>query len=265
MTSKTAPDGQAYRALFISDLHLGARGSRASDILEFLSQTHAQTIYLVGDIFDLWHGATIYWDDRHDAIIALLLERLRNGIKVVYIHGNHDVHAFDPAQHFVPELNVIERITHQTADGQRLLVLHGDQCDGRLLRFAFMTRAGSILDGAMRRLDGWLKRRLGQADHERSIIQAILSGINLILSSGEKLSRELVALAAESKHDGVICGHFHRPDLRSENGLTYANCGDWMDSLTALVETHDGALQLVKWAPLGQPETSPPTIQEVFS
>ncbi len=239
----------SLRTLFISDLHLGARGCRASEILAFLERTHADMIYLVGDIFDLWHGATIYWDERHDAIVELLLNRQSNGVKVAYIHGNHDTQSNDPNRNWIPELNVFERVSHTLADGQKFLVLHGDQCDGRLLKFSFMTRLGSILDGAMRRLDGWLRRRLGQSEHERSLIQAAISGVNTVLSSGEKLSSALISLAKESGHDGVICGHFHRPALREQEGLTYANCGDWLDSLSALVETHDGTLQLLEWAP----------------
>ncbi len=239
----------SLRTLFISDLHLGARGCRASEILAFLERTHADMIYLVGDIFDLWHGATIYWDERHDAIVELLLKRQSNGVKVAYIHGNHDVQSNEPNRNWLPEFNVFERVSHTLADGQKFLVLHGDQCDGRLLKFSFMTRLGSILDGAMRRLDGWLRRRLGQSEHERSLIQAAISGVNTVLSSGEKLSFALISLAKESGHDGVICGHFHRPALREQAGLTYANCGDWMDSLSALVETHDGTLQLLEWAP----------------
>lgn len=237
------------RTLFISDLHLGARGCRASEILAFLERTQAEMIYLVGDIFDLWHGATIYWDERHDSILDLLLRRQAQGVKLAYIHGNHDAPNADPARRWVPEWTICERTTHVLADGQRMLVLHGDQCDGRLLKWSVMTRAGSLLDGTMRRIDGWLRRRLGRAEHERSLIQACIAAVNSVLSSGDGLADRLLALADQSGHDGVICGHFHRPALRESNGMTYANCGDWMDSLTALVETHDGTLQLLEWAP----------------
>lgn len=245
MTARPLP---ALRSLFLSDLHLGARGCRVDALLAFLKAHDAERIFLVGDILDIWHGPT-HWDRRHDDVISLLLERARRGVEIVYIHGNHDRKIATPETRLLPEFTLCERIEHKTADGTRLLVLHGDQGDSRLLRFHFMTRLGSRLDAMMRRVDFWLKRQLGRSEYERSLIHAAISGVNALLSHGDLCPRRLMRIARDGGYDGVICGHFHKPALREMEAMVYANCGDWMDSLTALTEAHDGTLRLLEWSP----------------
>lgn len=236
------------RSLFVSDLHLGAPGCRVDAILAFLKNHEAERIFLVGDILDIWHGATS-WDARHDEVIEILLGRARQGVEIVYIYGNHDREMARPEPRLFPEFSICERMCHETADGTRLLVLHGDQGDSRLLRFHFMTRLGSRLDALMRRLDFWLKRRMGRSEYERSLIQTAIDAVNLFLSRGDICATRLMRIARAGGFDGVICGHFHKPALRELEAMLYANCGDWMDSFTALVETHDGSLRLLEWSP----------------
>ncbi len=241
----TLPAPHRHRALFLSDLHLGAMGCRADLILDFLRKNTAPVIYLVGDILDIWHPLHLHWSATHDAILGLLEDRAVTGTRLVYLIGNHDAALrHSPA----PELHaeIAERITHETARGERLLVLHGDTCDARILRWHICTRIGSRVDSALRRLDKGL-RRFGRslAPHERSLVETVLSWINAAMAMGHGHERRLVALARASGHDGVVCGHFHLADLHSDHGLTYANCGDWVDSFTAIAEDATGRLSVI--------------------
>ncbi|KFE35857.1 UDP-2,3-diacylglucosamine diphosphatase [Thioclava atlantica] len=257
-----SPARQRFRSLFLSDFHLGSRGCNPAPILEFLRGIEAETIYLVGDIFDLWHGGTVQWDDRHSEIIETLEAHAETGTRVVYLPGNHDAPMRAPGMNFL-NFELAEIVTHVGADGQRYLVLHGDQCDARILRWHAMTRFGSRMDALFRGLDAWLRRRLNRTETERSLIQLAIAGINHIIARGSGYERRLIAMAEAAQVDGIVCGHSHKPALRESDGLTYANCGDWVDSLTALAEDHSGALQLLQWsaapasAPVGATSAAP--------
>ncbi|WP_226624588.1 UDP-2,3-diacylglucosamine diphosphatase [Alloyangia pacifica] len=235
-----------YRSLFISDLHLGARACRAAPILEFLRGVDAETIYLVGDIFDLWHGGRLHWAAAHDAIMAELRARATAGTRVVYLPGNHDATMRDPGA-AIEGWELREAVIHTAADGRRYLVLHGDQCDPRILRWHFMTRLGSRADALLRQLDGYLRRRAGLTEWEQSFVDRVLAGANTLLAMGDGFERKLTKLAGAAGAMGVICGHSHKPGLRRHNGVVYANCGDWVDSLTALAEDFDGEMRLLSY------------------
>lgn len=240
------PARRRYRALFVSDLHLGARGCCAEDFLEFLRGIEAETIYLVGDILDIWHPGRLHWGAAQDAIIADLMARQRAGVRVVYLPGNHDAALRDGRTHF-GAFELHDRLTHEAADGTRYLVLHGDQVDARILRWHIMTRIGSRCDAGLRGLDAWLRRNL-RSNAERGVFELAISGVNALMMMGNGFRRRLAALARAGGHDGVICGHFHKAALTVAEGITYANCGDWVDSLTALVEAEDGSLRMLAWA-----------------
>ncbi|MDK3018421.1 UDP-2,3-diacylglucosamine diphosphatase [Pseudodonghicola flavimaris] len=243
------------KSLFLSDLHLGARAARPKAALEFLAAHEAETIYLVGDIFDIWHGGRIHWPREAEELLAELDRRAATGTRVIYLCGNHDAKLRSPEARLPAGMTAPrhwqrhEVLTHEAADGRRYLVLHGDQCDSRLMRQHFMTRIGSRADAFLRGLDDWLGRRLTPpAPGRPSRIERAISTFNSLFVMGGRFEARLVALARSAKADGVICGHSHKPMLRSIGGTLYANCGDWVDSFTALIETHEGALRLVEWA-----------------
>ncbi|MCA0995894.1 UDP-2,3-diacylglucosamine diphosphatase [Alloyangia pacifica] len=236
----------SYRSLFISDLHLGARACRSGPILEFLRGVEAETIYLVGDIFDLWHGGRLHWAAAHDQIMAELRSRAKDGTRVVYLPGNHDAKMRAPGA-AIEGWELREAVIHHGADGRRYLVLHGDQCDPRILRWHFMTRLGSRIDASLRQLDAYLRRRAGLTEWEQSFVDRIFAWANGMLAMGDGFERKLTRLAEAAGARGVICGHSHKPGVRLRSGITYANCGDWVDSLTALAEDFDGRLQLVSY------------------
>lgn len=259
--AKPSPLRQRHlRSLFVSDLHLGSSGARARDFLAFLRGTDCATIYLVGDIFDIWHVGLVTWSPDHDAILSELADRVAAGTRVVYLPGNHDA----AMRNFVGIADRILRggafelhdsVTHLAADGRRYLVLHGDQCDARILKWHLLTRLGSRIEGALRRLDRALLRATGSRA-EQGFLDMLRRAVNALVLVGNGFEQRLVRLARDSGHDGVICGHFHRAALRDHAGRTYANCGDWVDSLTALGETEDGTLQLLEWVPVPQPQTA---------
>jgi len=233
-----------YRSLFLSDLHLGARGCRAAEILAFLDTVEAETIYLVGDILDVWHPGKLHWGALQDEIWAELGRREKAGTRVVYLPGNHDA-ALREKGAVLDRFELCDSLTHVAADGTRYLVLHGDQVDARILRFHIMTRIGSRLDAALRALDHALRGL--RPSMERGLFEWAICGVNALMMVGNGFEKRLAAMAVSSGHDGVICGHFHKAALRQSGPITYANCGDWVDSRTALVETFAGALQLVEW------------------
>ena len=229
-----------HRTLFLSDFHLGARGCAAEAILAFLQETHADTIYLVGDILDLWHPVMAHWSPTHDAILADLLARAQSGVRVVYLPGNHDHALRRHYGHHLGCIEVAEQAIHEAADGRRYLVLHGDVADGRFLRSHIMTRIGSRLDAALRALDAHLADGSGTP----TLIARFLARYNSLLQFGDRYRDKLLRRAEEAGADGVICGHSHIAALQDCGGKIYANCGDWVDSLTGLAERADGGLQL---------------------
>lgn len=242
----------SLRALFLSDFHLGARSSHPRAVLDFLSEHDAETIYLVGDIFDIWHGGAVHWSPEHDEVLAELSRRAGAGTRVVYLAGNHDAPLRLPGAARLPEgWEQREALVHRAGDGRSYLVLHGDQCDNRLLRLHAMTRLGSRADAAFRGLDDWLGRRISRWDSTlgESPIRLGMRAFNGLLVMAGRFESRLMSLARAAGTDGVICGHSHKPALRELEGGLYANCGDWVDSFTALAERHDGALALIQWAP----------------
>ncbi len=254
MAPMTHAPGPAYRAVFISDAHLGTRGCRADFLADFLRAATCRQLYLVGDMIDGWRlRRSWYWDAWHDEVLRLILRHARGGAEVTYIPGNHDemfrAWTDSPGGLSIGGVRVAGEAVHVTADGRRLLVIHGDAFDS-VVRYA---RGLALLgDGAYTAalvLNRWfnaLRRRLGyrywslSAWAKRQVKQAI-----------KAIDRYEVALAGEARRrglDGVVCGHIHHAEMRRVGGVLYMNDGDWVESCTALVEHHDGRLELIDWA-----------------
>lgn len=241
-----------HRALFLSDLHLGTAGSRSDLVLDFLKANTADSIFLIGDIFDVWHPLLVRWTVAEQRIVDLLRQRVAEGSRLIYLHGNHDdayltercasVLKHQIALPVVP----LARTVHVMEDGRQLLVLHGDVCDARALRFHLLTRLGSRIDSLLVLADVALRKlRIAFGPQGRGPFKLILSGINDLIYRKRSHERRLVALARDMGLEGVICGHFHIAAIHDDHGPLYVNCGDWVDSFTAVVETQDGRLLLV--------------------
>jgi UDP-2,3-diacylglucosamine pyrophosphatase LpxH len=238
------------RAVFISDLHLGTRAARTEDLLEFLKQTEADVWYLVGDIVDFWkvrRGA--YWPQSHNDVLQKLLRKARKGARIVFIPGNHDEVLRDYCGQTFGSIEIVRDVMHERADGRRYLVLHGDEFDvvvryakwlaflgDRSYEFALWCNAPL----------NWLRRHLGFGywSISAALKYKVKGAVNFI---GE-FEESLAEAARRHGADGVICGHIHHAADRMIDGLHYLNCGDWVESCTALIENHDGEMKIMRWS-----------------
>jgi UDP-2,3-diacylglucosamine pyrophosphatase LpxH len=240
------------RSLFISDVHLGTKGCQAELLLDFLKAYEADIVYLVGDIVDGWRlRAGWYWPQAHNDVVQKLLRKARKGAKLIYVPGNHDEFLRDYLGSHFGGIEVADRIVHETADGKRLLVIHGDQFDVVVRHARWLALLG---DGAYTLALGLntylnlIRRRLGLTYWSLSAWAKlrVKNAVNFIGSFETALAAE----AARSKVDGVICGHIHHAAMRDIAGMRYLNTGDWVESCTGLVEHHDGRFEIVVWKAL---------------
>ena len=255
----TPPHAHRYRAIWISDIHLGTRGCRADLLLDFLRNTEAEYLYLVGDIVDGWRlKKSWYWAQSHNDVVQKLLRKARKNTKVIYIPGNHDEALRDYVDLQFGGVTVVSEAIHVTADGRRLLVLHGDAFDG-VVKFArWLAVLGDSAYNSLIVLNSSfnaVRRRLG-------LPYWSLSGYlkNKVKNAVEYISRFEDAVADEARRrgvDGVVCGHIHKAEIREIDGVLYCNDGDWVESLTALAEAHDGTLSLITWDRIGVPAPAP--------
>ena len=246
----------SYRTVFISDTHLGTRGCRSDFLADFLRRVSCQQLYLVGDIIDGWRlRKSWYWDENHDEVLRLILSQARGGTEVTYIPGNHDemFRAWLPIGLEIGGVRLRKDAVHTTADGKRLLVMHGDEFDSVVRYAKFLALLG---DGAyttalvVNRWFNAVRRKLG---YPYWSLSAWLK--RQVKGAVKAIDRYETALANEAKRrgfDGVVCGHIHHAEMREVNGVLYMNDGDWVESCTALVEHHDGRMELIDWAALNR-------------
>ncbi len=243
------PGHKAYRAIFISDLHLGTPGCQAHALLDFLKAFPCDTLYLVGDIVDGWQlRRRWYWPQSHNDVVQKLLRRARKGCRIVFIPGNHDEFARGFVEHSFGGIEVRGETLHVTADGRRLWVIHGDAFDGVIQCARWLAFVGDNLYEFTLRLNRHLntwRARLGLPYW--SLSAYLKSRVKKALNYVTDFERAVTAEARQRGYDGVVCGHIHRAELRVINDTLYCNDGDWVESRSALVEHHDGHLELVYW------------------
>jgi len=238
------------RTLFLSDVHLGTTGCQADMLVDFLREHDAEKIYLVGDIVDGWRlRRNWYWPQAHNDVVQKLLRKARKGAQVIYVPGNHDEFLRGYLGTHFGGVEVRDQDLHETADGRRLLVIHGDQFDvvvrhARWLAhfgdWAYVSalRINTVVNSARRKLgfpywslSKWAKLKVKNA-------------VSFIGAFEQALAGEARRLGA----DGVVCGHIHHAVIGERQGIQYINIGDWVESCTAIVEDHDGSLRLIEWA-----------------
>jgi UDP-2,3-diacylglucosamine pyrophosphatase LpxH len=240
-----------YRALFISDVHLGTRTSQAEALLDFLRENHADVIYLVGDIIDFWRvrrGA--YWPQAHNDVLQKLLRRVRKGTRIVFIPGNHDEALRDYCGTRFGGIEIVQNAVHKTAAGKTYTVMHGDEFDVvvRTAKWlAFLGDRGYELALWLNNPLNFLRRHLGFGYWSLSayLKNRVKQAVSFIGAYEEAVAAE----AQRNGADGIICGHIHHAADRYIGKVHYLNCGDWVESCTAVGEQMDGTLVLINWSP----------------
>lgn len=239
--------GRRWRSIWISDVHLGTKHAQVDALLEFLRLNQSRYLYLVGDFIDGWElRRTWHWADNYNTLIQKILRKNRKGTRVVYVTGNHDefLEAFVGLR--FGGLKLVEDVVHETADGRRYLVIHGHQFDGLTHMNRLLERVGSRVYEWILNLNHWLNRlrhRLGLGYW--SFAAYLKARAKTAVKYVTNYEAAMAGLAASRQVDGIICGHIHRAEIQRIGRLDYFNCGDWVESCTALVEDFAGNFSLI--------------------
>ena len=239
-----------YRAIWISDIHLGTSGCKADFLLDFLRVNESDQLYLVGDIVDGWQlKRGWYWKQSHNDVVQKVLRKARKGTKVTYIVGNHDEVLREFLGLRFGEILIENEAVHELRDGRRLWVTHGDLFDGVIQYAKWLAYLGDTAYTMALKVNdhfNYLRHKMGMSYWSLSqyLKHRVKNAVSFITAFEEALTTE----ARRRGYDGVVCGHIHRPEIREIDGTLYCNDGDWVESLSALVETHEGELKLVYWA-----------------
>ena len=236
-----------YRTLFISDCHLGSSGAKAEQLARFLKQVECDTVYLVGDVIDMWRlKQRWYWPDAHNTVMRRLLKMSHKGTTIVYIPGNHDEAARPFCGLAFGGMQMAKEAVHVTADGRRLLVTHGDQFDLVVRNSRLLALAGTVGYEMLLKINGAYNfgRRVFGLPYD-SLSQAIKARVKSACKFISNFEQALVAEARAGGFDGVVCGHIHKAEQRRIDEIEYLNCGDWVESCTALAEHEDGRIELL--------------------
>ena len=240
----------AVRSAWISDTHLGTAGCNAELLLDFLKSVDCEALYLVGDIVDGWQlRKGWYWPPRHNDIVRCVLKKAKHGTRVIYVPGNHDEAFRGYTGLNLGGIELLQEAIHETADGRKLLILHGDEFDGVVLYakwLAFLGDRAYTLLLQLNRVLNWVRRKRGLPYWSLSshLKKKVKNAVQFISSF-----EEVVAAAAHERGaNGVVCGHIHSAEIRQIGDVTYYNDGDWVESCTALVEYPDGRMEIIDWA-----------------
>jgi UDP-2,3-diacylglucosamine pyrophosphatase LpxH len=239
-----------YRTIWISDVHLGTRGCNDRLLIDFLDHVDSDTLYLVGDIIDGWRmKKRFYWPERHNAIVRRVMKRAKHGTRVVYVPGNHDEMFRQFAGMNFGGVEIRRKAIHVTADGRRLLVLHGDEFDAVVMGQRWLAFLGDAAYGLLLRLNvaiNVVRRRFdlpywSLSAHAKHKVKDAVAFIS-------RFEETVAHAAARRRVDGVVCGHIHTAEERRFGAIAYYNDGDWVESCTALVEHFGGRMEILRWA-----------------
>jgi UDP-2,3-diacylglucosamine pyrophosphatase LpxH len=235
-----------FRTGWISDVHLGTRGAQAQPLLDFLRESEFETLYVVGDLIDVWSlRRGLYWPQPHNDVIQKILRAARKGTHVIYIPGNHDEFVAGFHGEF-GGISIEPNSLHVTADGRRLFVMHGHELDAVVQGARWLAHLGDVGYQFLLRLNrplNWVRRLFGRGYWSLSAYakRKVKGAVNYV----GKFEEGIVRYAVQHEVQGVVCGHIHSPIVREISGVTYYNCGDWVESCSALVEHADGRLELL--------------------
>jgi len=253
-----APSPRSIRTAWVSDLHLGTRASNAAAFLDFLRTHEIQTLYIVGDLIDVWQlRRGIYWPQEHNDVIQKILRAARKGTRVIYIPGNHD----EFVERFCGvygNIAIQKHAIHQTADGRRILVIHGHELDTVVQNVRWLAFAGDVGYQFLLSLNpaiNFFRRRFGRGYWSLSAYakKRVKDAVNFV---GE-FEKAIVRYAERYEVDAVLCGHIHSAAIRQFGHVTYYNCGDWVETCSALIENHDGTIELLNFNPFVRQNVPP--------
>ena len=258
--SATAHPARKVRALFLSDIHLGSRACRAGELLSFLKDYEPGHIFLLGDIVDFWAmSRSVYWPALHNTVVQKILKIARHHVKVILIPGNHDEALREYIGSSFGNITVVRDYIHTSADGKRYILLHGDAYDQVTAYHKWVSLLGDVSYNLLvhvNRALSLIRRKLGVRGHWSLADYAkrnVLRAVSFISDFETSVVHDVKRLGL----DGVICGHIHTPVIKRIDGIAYINCGDWVDSCTAVVEHYDGRMQLARWSHPAAPATRP--------
>lgn len=243
-----------YRTIWISDVHLGTPGCKAAHLVDFLKYHTCDRLYLVGDIVDGWKlRSGWYWPQEHTNVVRKILTKAKRGTEVFYVTGNHDefLRKFVRYGLEIGNMRLVNEAVHETADGRRLLVIHGDLFDVITRYHRWIAMAGDALYEGTMRFNFWFNRAramLGMRYWSLSAFakQHVKTAVSIVSTFENSLAHE----CRRRGFGGVVCGHIHHADARDIGGVMYYNCGDWVESCTALTEDRNGRIQVVRWVQL---------------
>jgi len=253
-TTPSLPERQGerrrYRTIWISDVHLGTRGCNAAMLIDFLDSTDSDTMYLVGDIIDGWRlRKSWYWPALHNDIVWRVMKRAKRGTRVIYIPGNHDEMFRQFTGLTFGGIEIRRQMIHSTAEGRKLLVLHGDEFDAVVMCHRWLAFLGDAAYGLLLRLNVGINAVRRRFDLPYWSLSKHAK--HKVKNAVEFISRYEEAVAHEARMrgvDGVVCGHIHTAEYRDFDGVAYYNDGDWVEGCTALVEHFDGRMEVLHWA-----------------
>ena len=245
---------QAVRAIFISDLHLGTRACQAESLLAFLRAHESEYLYLLGDIIDFWAmNRSVQWAGAHNTVVQKVLRRARHGCKVFFIPGNHDEALREYAGVAFGDIRVESEWIHETLDGRRYWLVHGDEYDQVTRHHRWVAVLGDVGYNALVRINLVLSRvrRLLRRPGYWSLAGYAKNKVKKAVSFIFDFENAVAHAAAQRGVDGVVCGHIHSAADRRIGNVRYLNCGDWVDTCSAVVEHFDGRIEVVHWGVQG--------------
>lgn len=239
----------AYKTIFISDVHLGAKGAKDEFLAEFLKYNECEKLYLVGDIIDGWRlKKRMYWPQSHTNVIRRILTMSKRGTDVIYVTGNHDDFLRKYSGLDFGNIELCDETIFEAQQGQKFLVVHGDKYDSVIQTQKWLALLGDWSYETLvviNRYFNQVRRKFGMGYWSLSsyIKQKVKGAVSFISAYEDAVVKD----CKEQGFDGVICGHIHHPEIRMIDGVQYLNCGDWVESCTAIVETIEGEIKLLRW------------------
>jgi UDP-2,3-diacylglucosamine pyrophosphatase LpxH len=245
-----------YKAIIVSDLHLGTKDSRAKDFVKFLETHHTDLLILNGDIVDGWalnRGSK--WKKSHTNVISKLL-KLSNKTKIVWIRGNHDEFLTEFIGSHFGNIQIREDYKLETYEwngddnyvSKHYYIFHGDVIDVFITKYKWIAKIGSIGYDMALWLNRWYNRyRAWRGLPYQSISKDIKAGVKAATNYINDFETAAIKMAKKNGCHGVICGHIHQPsDMKLPEGH-YLNCGDWVENRTAIVLNDAGQFSIVEF------------------